>query len=395
MIDAIKNIEHRSQPGRWRPHFRPWPVLVGVAAVLSLVVKVIIALRTHGTNDVLYWERFLATANSAGGIHLYHSLSYFNHPPFMIHLLRVLGFMSGLTGLPFPFWIRVPAILADLCSVFLVWKLLEAGGGKTFAPLAVFLMALSPASIMVSGFHGNTDPLMIFFVLLSIFLVNKSEHAWLAGTALGMGVNIKVVPIVFAPAIFLFLPVIRKQIEFFFAVIATTFICWLPYIVQDPAFILDRLFRYNSIYGHWGLSRLVSSFPDITALYHSNGRYFVFAAIMIASIWMSWSAKKPSLFMQCGFITFLLVSLTPGFGIQYLAWLVPWVVGLGVTATLIYYITSGIFIFLVYNFWAGGLPWDLANSDVVGDWRDYMIYYEIVCWSAVVAITLNYLRPEH
>ena len=29
------------------------------------------------------------------------------------------------------------------------------------------LMAAASASIMISGFHGNTDPEMMFFVLLS------------------------------------------------------------------------------------------------------------------------------------------------------------------------------------------------------------------------------------
>jgi len=42
---------------------------------------------------------------------------------------------------------------------------------------------------------------------------------------------------------------------------------------------------------------------------------------------MNWRARKPALFLQCGFIAFLFIFWTPGFGVQYLAWagaLVRW-----------------------------------------------------------------------
>jgi len=61
-------------------------------------------------------------------------------------------------------------------------------------------MALSPVSIMVSGFHGNTDPVMICLVLLSIYLVESGRPAWLCGAIFGMAMWIKIVPVIFLPA---------------------------------------------------------------------------------------------------------------------------------------------------------------------------------------------------
>jgi hypothetical protein len=113
----------------------------------------------------------------------------------------------------------------------------------------------------------------------------------------------------------------------------------------------------------------------------------------MASAWMNYLVKRPNLFMQLGLIVFIFISLTPGFGIQYLAWLVPWVVGLGFVATLSYYIAGGVFQFLVYTFWAHGFPWFLANSDRIGPWGGFIIYYEIICWVVIVAISLMYLSP--
>lgn len=402
----VQNVEtNLSRTTKWRALFdrrvlanHRWEIIIASAALLSFILKICIALRTYGTNDVLYWENFLATANRDGGIGLYHQISYFNHPPFMIHLLHVLDFLTRITGIGFPFWIRLPGILADLGSVYLVWKILSLDKARNFAPVAVLLMAVAPTSIMVSGFHGNTDPVMIFLVLLSVYLIDSRHWIWLAGLALGMATNIKIVPVIFVPAIFLYLPDLRSRLKYFTAMGMVFLVCSIPYLFQEPVFIIKRVFGYGSIYGQWGFSRLLgSSLPEsanwINSAYNQYGKFLVVAIIIGVSIWMNRMSKRPSLFLQLGLVVFVFMTLSPGFGIQYLAWLIPWVVGLGVGATVIYYLASGIFSFLVYNYWAVQFPWFLADSDKVGPWKDYLVYYELLCWAVVVAITLMYFRP--
>jgi uncharacterized membrane protein len=78
----------------------------------------------------------------------------------------------------------------------------------------LLLFAICPTSILISGFHGNTDPVMIFFVLLSIYFIERLSAAWLAGLAFGMALNIKIVPIILIPAIFFYLG--RKRVMRFF-----------------------------------------------------------------------------------------------------------------------------------------------------------------------------------
>ena len=48
--------------------------------------------------------------------------------------------------------------------------------------------------------RGASDPVMIFFVVLAVYALERRAPLWLAGAALGMSVNIKVVPLVFWPA---------------------------------------------------------------------------------------------------------------------------------------------------------------------------------------------------
>lgn len=373
----------------------PWRLAVIAVAILASTVKVAIALKTLGTNDVLAWESFLTTLRESGGIDLYYRREWFNHPPFMLHVLKLMGLLTSWTGLPFRFWIRVPAILADLGTLLLVWKIIQPAA-QTQSLRALLLMAAAPASIMISGFHGNTDPAMMFFLMLSVYLVEKESPAWLAGSALGMSMNIKVVPLVFVPTLLLYQRRARRRVAYVLAAVAVFFLGSMPYLLQDPIFVGRRVFGYASFYGHWGISHLLqltkrTPFHWLNDAYFDFGRLVVLGVILIASFCMNRRPKRPPPFLQCGLVSFLFMTCTPGFGVQYLAWLVPWVVALGVRATLMYYSTSGIFLFLVYTYWSRGFPWYLADAGI-GFWRGSAALFEVLCWASVFWIFLVYVR---
>src|SRR5262249_15968953 len=140
---------------------------------------------------------FLQEYRGSGAKLLYEKDSEFNHPPFILHWLSAIRWLWLATGFRPWFLVRLPLILADLGSLFLVARLLRpalAAPGRRFTLL---LVAAAPASILVSGFHGNNDPVMIFFLLLSLVLLERPAPDWLAGAALGMAVNMKVVPLAF------------------------------------------------------------------------------------------------------------------------------------------------------------------------------------------------------
>ncbi len=315
----------------------------------------------------------------------------------MIHLLRILGFLAATTGVPLSFWIRLPAILADAGSLVLVALLVEPRSNRKLA--ALLLMAACPVSLMISGFHGNTDPVVVLFLLLSIFFVEKRASMLLAGVALGMAVNVKAWPIVLLPVMILYLPNAAKRTLYCSAAGATVALGSMPYLLQEPYAITTHVLGYKSTYGQWGLSRLVvvlgqlaASFRWLEQAYYAAGRLVVVGAILIASFWMNRGPKKPPLFFQCGLATFLLMTLTPGFAVQYLAWLVPWVVGMGLSATLLLYVTSGVFLFLFYSFWCPGFPWYLADTYRVEDLTRIRHLFELLCWASVLVVLCRYLR---
>jgi len=374
----------------------PWAWLVGGGG-FALLFKLCLAFSTSGTKDVRLWSAYSLYLHEHCGMGLYHDVSFFNHPPFMLHALEALTWITASTGLPFPFLLRLPGILADTGSLVLLWRLFGGAAASTSIHVALALFAVAPVSIMVSGFHGNTDSVMLFFLLLSVVLLEGRYGVWLAGAALGMSMNIKVWPVIFFPAIYAYIPDRRHRMACFSVAAGVFTVASLPYVLQDPALIADRDFRYGSLYGYWGLSRLAvwlrndgPTLSGAAATYLRLAVPSLFAIIVLVSFKMDRLPTKPSLYTQCGVIAFMFMLLTPGFGVQYLAWLVPWVVGAGPRVALIFYVPSGLFLFFVYRSWVHGAPTGIPVSD--SDWGGGIRYLEVLCWISVGVTLLLLLR---
>jgi len=379
------------------------------AAVLALALKTTIAFNTYGTNDVITWERDLAKVEAGGATALYregilyasaNGVAYasqaFIHPPFMLTALRAWAVLARVSGLPLQFWLRFTSSVADLISLLLVAKLLRRLARWNTASFGLLAMALCPVSVVISGFHGNTDPVMIAFVLLSIYCIVSGRSAWAAGAAMGMALNIKIVPVIFIPAVLLYLPAMRERLRYIASLAAVFLLGSLPYLLQDPLLIAKTMLGYSSKSGLWGFSLFSVLSQDtrwfwLFRHYDAAGKVVVLAAILCLSAAMNSRENKPPLFLQCGAVAFLCLFLAPGFAMQYLAWLVPWVLALGIGPTLFFYAIAGTFVVIVYNDWCGGFPWYLANV-LTRPWEVRHAFLGLFCWAAVLAILAIYLN---
>ncbi len=370
-------------------------MLLVTALILATLLKLLLAFASRETLDSNAFLEFLHHIRETGGTAAYgfrgsHN-NIFNFPPPMLHVIRGLGFVADSTGIPFKFWLRSLPSLADVGSFFLVWKLLQPR--KDLFRL-LFLLALCPLSIVINGFEGNVDALMIFFLLLSIWLIETSKPIWIAGIAFGMALSVKFVPLMFVPVLFLYLPNLKSRLAYFASAAGTFVICSLPFIVKDPTAIKGAVFGYSSIYGVWGITKmaLISYGPphllyppyDPTGGHSVFGallKYFMLGTICVVSLWMNWRLKKPSLIVQCGTIVALFLFLTPGFGVQYLVWLVPFVLAAGLRATLIYYATT---------FWFAGFAlgyWGLASENLY-------LGIMFICWLSAAIVALEFHRSS-
>ena len=378
----------------------------------AFVVKAAMAFFTYGSTDVLIYEADVTKLRRDGGAALYRDgiqtewcghpdqrpCPPFNHPPFMIRALEGWASLAEISGLPLRFWLRMTCAVADVGSLVLLARLLRRRWNEAQARVALLWFAASPIAILVSGFHGNTDPILVFFVLLTIVLIEEGRPAWLAGVALGMAMDVKVLPVLLLPAVLLALDGSRRRIEFGVGAAATFLVGSMPLLLEAPALVVTRVFGYRSQSGSWGLSLLallLGQTPHLAWLgetYARHGTLLSLGLVLGASLWRRPLYRADALFTRAGLVMCLFVSVIPGFGVQYLVWLVPWAVGLGSGPTAAYYIAGTGFLFGYYSATAGAFPWYLANSLERSAWSAKVLGLGLICWVVVCVMAFMHAR---
>ncbi len=362
------------------------------AAAVAFILKVLLALRTYGTNDVYAWERF-AHWSALFGSRLYSIDPAFNHPPSMIHVLAAMTWLAKTTGIFFPFWLRLPAILADSASLWIVYRMFADRLHEPVVRWGLLLLAISPVLILVSGFHGNTDPVVMFFLLVAVRFTQTGKSDVWSGAAFGAAMCVKILPVIVLPVLFFARPGLRRRAIFLGSAAAVMLVCWSPYIFRDPAAIAHQVLGYQSLYGHWGLPWVAYRLAFFRDAWHEAfqryGSWVVLTIIAFAAWAINRRPGKPAVYAQTGAAFFFFLAATNGFGVQYLAWLVPWTVGVELIPVAFFTIAGGAFLFAVYNYWSGGFLWYLADSNYVGDWVGHIDYLLTLCWLSVIVLALS------
>jgi hypothetical protein len=333
----------------------------------AIVARLIIALVSVGTNDAFTFVEFANDIRHLGLVQTYAKEVMFNHPPLVGILSTFLLKCVAPVAVPFhaaypnqisyqfSVLLRLPVIAADAAGAWLLWRIWRDKIGSVRAASIVAIFAWSLDSILVSGFHCNTDPIYVMFCLAAVFLLEEKRAYFWSGLALAAAINVKVIPMLLVPPLLLSCRG-RREVRPFILGLAVGAIPFLPLLVQNfPAFY-GNVLAYNSLMDHWGLNFFLlwsSARAPVVMLsrpaiaYHFIGRYLIFAAIgawsVAARIWPRWDRYQLA---AVAFSLFLL--LTPGFGVQYVV-----IVGLLLFATrpmlaTIYAASSSLFVFIVY-----------------------------------------------
>ncbi len=231
-----------------------------VLGLLALALKLVLAIFTFGTNDVASYQHFAAGIADHDASWLYKHDPGMNHPPLVAHALGVLIRIARATGLPFAFCFRLPAIVADMFTLVLLARLLRPYIRE------VSLLAMAPATILVSGFHGNTDAVMLLFLIAAVYLLQVRQSIPLAALALALAASIKLVPILFLPVFLFYANGNRARVQFLaITAVAIALLGW-PQYFQDIPVMMRNVFGYRSQPGMWEFTRLARGFE------HAAGR---------------------------------------------------------------------------------------------------------------------------
>jgi hypothetical protein len=265
---------------------------------------------------------------------------------------------------------RVPVILADVGSALLLRRIALARGADARAATALAAgYGLSLCGVLVSGYHCNTDPVYAMLCLLAVHLLQDGRRPLLGGLALGLAINVKLIPVL------LILPLCaacrsRRELIAFLGGLAVMALPFVPPLLMEPAFA-KNVVGYRGQLDNWGIPFLLAQvsgepLPDLgpppdghpAAFYVRVGTWLLLAAIAGWALLVRRFAGRWDRYRVAAVTFALFLVLTPGFGVQYLVILAP-LLYVAATPALghAYGLLAGIFLLAVYWFyWDGGLP---------------------------------------
>jgi len=112
--------------------------------------------------------------------------------------LYVLWFLGKIRGvIPDIILYKLPAILADLATGYLIYKIVDKLKDRKWALISSAVYLFNPAIWANSALWGQADSLTAFFALLSIYLLPTAKRQapliayWLSAASLAIGTLIK------------------------------------------------------------------------------------------------------------------------------------------------------------------------------------------------------------
>lgn len=349
-----------------------------LAAIVAITAKLFLAWNTIGTNDTIVFFLFGRELSLRGLVETYRRAILFNHPPLVAYYLRGIYEISHSTffeqnRISFALLLRLPGIIADSVSTIVVWKLAGALGRRRPPFWALLLFSLNPISVMVNGFHGNTDSVMVMFLLLAC-LMSLRERALLSGLFFGLSCQIKIIPLLFLPPFLFFWYQRRLLARFVGAFGLATLLLILQPLLFSPVAYARNVLAYGSYWGLWGLSYLmhlsrsphfsrISFFglPAATNIVSATLKFIIVCGV-VALAWRRRGANAPGLLFTVAGIWLIFFIVAPGIAPQYFVWLLPFLLFLSPVFFASVVVTGSIFIFIFYTTISHGLPWYFGVS---------------------------------
>jgi len=349
-----------------RSHDRIWLSLIAV----GILLRIGLALISIGTNDAAAWLRFGDEINRNGLPNTYTIDPDFNHPPIPGYWAAACARLAGSDDAPlhdsvFTILFKIAPILGDCLAIYLLYLIWRGQRGKPFALYVAAMFSLSLNAIAVSGYHCNTDSLLIALCLLSLYLIQHKPRPLLAGLALAAAINIKLIPVLLIPGLLLHLKSWRHAVKFILG-LAIGVLPFIPALLAVRTQFLDNAVRYNSILDRWGINYFLlfgetgwnpaHRGEQISAAYYNKARYVI---LSIIAAWSLLARFKPRWTVyEITFITFaIFLVFAPGFGVQYTV-----LAGLPLFATrprwaTAYALLAGLFVSSAYFVnWKGTFP---------------------------------------
>ena len=191
----------------------------------------------------------------------------------------------------------------------------------------------NPIAIIIAGFHGQQDPLWLFFALLSWYLIRRNYPIWLAGLAAGIAFAYKIPTVLLLPVIMWSIGSWKNR-ALYAGIISVVFLLSLfPEIITSRHALIHQSFLYSSTPGVWGLTDIAEKIFSGIPIVHDIGMQITttclkgaLALSLIVVYVNAMRQKKFDVFRTIIYVISAFYAFTPGFGTQYLLWILPFLI---------------------------------------------------------------------
>lgn len=246
------------------------------------------------------------------GISVYPDPAISRHPylPFFLFLETGALLLARLIHIPQIIILKFIFTLFHLFSVYAIYRLTKKNIKTTF------LYAINPISLLIIAFHGQFDIIPLTLLLYSIVLLGEKRYSHVT-FLLGLAFTAKTWPILF---IVPFLKRIPKKFWLVFCIPPLFFLLTYTALFFSTSFvsIVRVIAVYQGVGGIWGFGKFLSLLEadKLTLLIY---KMLFVSGLLLYSVLQ----KKEQIIEELMTLLFTFFIFTPGFGIQWLIWPLP------------------------------------------------------------------------
>lgn len=304
-------------------HLRHGAPVLGLALVLRLVI---VLAADRPAADVARYHK-VAEAVLAGQLNPYELPRLYPYPPVWVWFEAGSEWLARASGLPFPVLVKLPVVVADLAIVCLLLGWPGAGAAAAWA------YALNPVSLLVTGFHGQFDAMMLACVLLALRLHGQGRRD-ASALALAAAIALKSFPILLLPLFLAQVGGVRAAARYTLLALGPVAALLAPYALADAPALARELLGYGGV-ADFGWIALVRGLDWLRSgtLARSEARHWpllvpaaklAFLAgygVLLALLWRERPRRPLPQSALAVFLCFLV--LYGALSAQYLLWVVP------------------------------------------------------------------------
>ncbi len=277
-----------------------------VILLCGLVFRLALATMPGFSTDMGTFQSWAQRLANSGPWDFYQKGFFSDYAPGYLYMLWFLGLVDKALHFSPGQWhyiLKLPAIAADLASVYLLYRLLE--DQKSYYRVgAALIYALFPAALLLGPVWGQIDSLLSFFLLLTIYFFHKNRPV-AAGAAYIVGFLVKPQAVAAFP-FFLFWLLRNYRLEKVVSVAAVSFavglLMTIPFFPDRPWALVNQIldaadvpsYRVSSFwaFNFWGTIGFFKSdidfeFLGIAYRYWGMALFALWTAIIIVAFWGS------------------------------------------------------------------------------------------------------------